>query len=472
MSPDDIFAAQMWPWPDPLIKRDATGRILFLNAAFLGIYGGRVEDWQGNIVSGWPTPQGGATPTRFETRIPSAQGEIIYDWIEYTLADGHALAIARDVTAFATPPTPPAGLPESAAIAPQNQTIQAPVTQSEAVQNAQADQFQPAQQDVHYQTEQPHTDAPVLSAPQDQVANAPALTPSLGAAAIGAVAAPVAHNAMANMTSPETDMTPTQELAPLDSILDKGPQDFSESDTATPAVPEPTAQPEYSVVQEPAPITDEMPSSVPVSDIVENTPDDNADNNIGRDYERRALPIENDDAVLGNKWRDAVIAKAVGSTEEIEESSADGGQNNDETVPQDAPNEENSEAYRILLAEDNAINALLTRTLLEAEGCIVEVVEDGALAVEAVKNNVYDMIFMDMRMPNMDGLEATRKIRALDHRSKSLPIVALTANAFDDDRNACFDSGMNDFMTKPVSTEELSEMVKTWMKNRDQRLAS
>ena len=61
----------------------------------------------------------------------------------------------------------------------------------------------------------------------------------------------------------------------------------------------------------------------------------------------------------------------------------------------------------------------------------------------------------------MDGLEATRKIRSMDHRSKGLPIVALTANAFDDDRNACFDSGMNDFMTKPVSAEELSEMVKT-----------
>jgi len=82
------------------------------------------------------------------------------------------------------------------------------------------------------------------------------------------------------------------------------------------------------------------------------------------------------------------------------------------------------------------------------------------------------MIFMDMRMPNMDGLEATRKIRALDHRSKSLPIVALTANAFDDDRNACFDSGMNDFMTKPVSAEELTEMVATWMKSREDRLAS
>ncbi len=125
-----------------------------------------------------------------------------------------------------------------------------------------------------------------------------------------------------------------------------------------------------------------------------------------------------------------------------------------------------------MLAEDNAINALLTRTLLEADGHTVETVEDGALAVEAMKARDFDMIFMDMRMPNMDGLESTRKIRALPNVSKDLPIVALTANAFDDDRNACFDSGMNDFMTKPVSAEELSEMVLRWTTNREQKLAS
>ena len=83
----------------------------------------------------------------------------------------------------------------------------------------------------------------------------------------------------------------------------------------------------------------------------------------------------------------------------------------------------------------------------------------------------YDLIFMDMRMPNMDGLESTRKIRALGGAHKDIPIVALTANAFDDDRNACFDSGMNDFMTKPVSAEELQEMVLNWTKER-QKMAS
>ncbi|MEP1229126.1 MAG: response regulator, partial [Litorimonas sp.] len=189
------------------------------------------------------------------------------------------------------------------------------------------------------------------------------------------------------------------------------------------------------------------------------------DSSSDRAYERRALPIE-ESAVLGNNWRDAVIAKAVGaeppSSDPVEDVTT-----NVVVEPTDV-----NTPKRILLAEDNAINALLTRTLLEAEGHVVETVQDGQLAVEAMKTASYDLIFMDMRMPNMDGLEATRKIRTLPNVSKDLPIIALTANAFDDDRNACFDSGMNDFMTKPVSAEELSEMVIQWTSPREQRMAS
>ena len=110
--------------------------------------------------------------------------------------------------------------------------------------------------------------------------------------------------------------------------------------------------------------------------------------------------------------------------------------------------------------------------MLEAEGHIVETVQDGQLAVETMKTSTYDLIFMDMRMPNMDGLEATRKIRTLNNVPQDLPIIALTANAFDDDRNACFDSGMNDFMTKPVSAEELSDMVTEWTRPSEERMAS
>ena len=221
---------------------------------------------------------------------------------------------------------------------------------------------------------------------------------------------------------------------------------------AVEAAPEPVAEP--ATVADPAPVTEDSAAAT----------------EAGREYERRTLPVEDENAVLGNNWRDAVIAKAVGAEGATPEPIAEAEEVSEPRPPAGATS---SEGIRILLAEDNAINALLTRTLLEAEGCHVDTVEDGALAVEAMRVNTYDLIFMDMRMPNMDGLDATRAIRKLDHRSKGLPIIALTANAFDDDRNACFDAGMNDFMTKPVSAEELSEMVAQWTgPEAKERLAS
>ena len=78
MSADDMLAAQLWPWPDPIIKRDSQGGVKFVNAAFLQIYGGQVTDWHGCAVEGWPAPIAGPVPNRFETRIPSSTGEVVY----------------------------------------------------------------------------------------------------------------------------------------------------------------------------------------------------------------------------------------------------------------------------------------------------------------------------------------------------------------------------------------------------------
>ncbi len=105
---------------------------------------------------------------------------------------------------------------------------------------------------------------------------------------------------------------------------------------------------------------------------------------------------------------------------------------------------------RILLAEDNEINTLLAVTLLEEAGYAVECAANGLEAVEAVKRSVFDLVLMDVQMPEMDGLDATRAIRALDAPGCDVPIVAMTANAMSTDRDACLAAGMNAFMPKPI----------------------
>ncbi len=114
---------------------------------------------------------------------------------------------------------------------------------------------------------------------------------------------------------------------------------------------------------------------------------------------------------------------------------------------------------RVLLAEDNPINAMLARTLLAREGCDVEHVADGAAALEALAGGGYDLVLMDVRMPRLSGMEATRALRA---RGVETPVVALTANAFEDDRRACLAAGMDDFLVKPLSPEALRRALLLW----------
>ena len=439
MSPEDIFASQMWPWPEPALKRDSMGRVLFVNAAFLQMYGGTVDDWRGNVVTGWPTPQAAGVPYRFETRLPSDAGEQVYDWMEFTLTDGTAFAMARNVTYLFQAPDPQPG---HEALPPMQD---AQVCETPAVNSAQdfaapnmPNQPVIAQAEPEYVEPAPVIQEPVIQEPVLQHEPVQAADPILEAAESVELPAdvdvPEFENALADITQ-QPDMAP--EAVVVEPLL---------SDTVQP-------EPQQSEPQQSEPAAQD-----------------------DREFDRRPLPIENEEAVLGNNWRDAVIAKAVGAEPAVAAAAvgaaaiaSDAGAE-EATAP--AASEEKTGQIRILLAEDNAINALLTQTLLEAEGHHVDTVEDGTLAVEAMKTSSFDLIFMDMRMPNMDGLEATRKIRAMSNVSKGLPIIALTANAFDDDRNACFDSGMNDFMTKPVSAEELSEMVRTWTKNLAERNAA
>jgi CheY-like chemotaxis protein len=117
---------------------------------------------------------------------------------------------------------------------------------------------------------------------------------------------------------------------------------------------------------------------------------------------------------------------------------------------------------RILLAEDEPIKQQLARRLLEDIGLSVDIAADGAQAVRMVEQGDDDLILMDMQMPEMDGLEATRAIRHLPGRS-ALPILAMTANAFADDREKCIAVGMNDFTRKPVEPDVLFRIWLKWL---------
>jgi PAS domain S-box-containing protein len=117
---------------------------------------------------------------------------------------------------------------------------------------------------------------------------------------------------------------------------------------------------------------------------------------------------------------------------------------------------------RVLLAEDNAVNLKLGVRLLEKLGCRVDAAGNGREAVEMAERFPYDLIFMDCRMPEMDGYEASRQIRSRPHNRAHVPIVALTAHAVSGAREECLEAGMDDYVTKPVRPADLERMLLRW----------
>jgi PAS domain S-box-containing protein len=117
---------------------------------------------------------------------------------------------------------------------------------------------------------------------------------------------------------------------------------------------------------------------------------------------------------------------------------------------------------RLLLVEDNEFNQQVASELLGKAGARVDVAADGRQALDALERHTYDLVLMDMQMPVMDGVTATRAIRA-DARFTALPIIAMTANALPEERQACLDAGMNDFLTKPITPDLLYATVAAWL---------
>ncbi len=117
---------------------------------------------------------------------------------------------------------------------------------------------------------------------------------------------------------------------------------------------------------------------------------------------------------------------------------------------------------KILVVEDNLVNQKLAGLTLDKLGFMYQIVSNGALAVNLLEKTDFDLVLMDVQMPEMDGIEATKAIRKSSGINKDLVIIAMTANALSDDLDACISVGMNDYLVKPVDFQNFSDKLAKW----------
>ena len=119
--------------------------------------------------------------------------------------------------------------------------------------------------------------------------------------------------------------------------------------------------------------------------------------------------------------------------------------------------------WRVLIAEDNIVNQKVAKSILEKLGCVVDVAANGAEAISMWSQLPYHAVFMDCQMPELDGYAATGVIREREGPERHTPVIAMTANAMDGDRERCLAAGMDDYLSKPVNIEACLEVLHKWV---------
>ena len=131
--------------------------------------------------------------------------------------------------------------------------------------------------------------------------------------------------------------------------------------------------------------------------------------------------------------------------------------------------EQKRHGIRILLAEDNPTNQKVMKKMIKKAGYQIKVVDNGKLAIEALEHGEYDLVLMDVRMPEMDGYEATKVIRNNEANERHIPVIALTASVMKGDRDQCLKAGMDDYISKPVNPQQLRKLIEKWAEDQDKQ---
>ena len=135
------------------------------------------------------------------------------------------------------------------------------------------------------------------------------------------------------------------------------------------------------------------------------------------------------------------------------------------SAPSSSPQAGSHQEGKVLLVEDNTINQKVALKMLETMGFSAKVAQDGGVALQMLQQEAFDLVLMDDHMPNMDGYEATRRLRSADSGAVNprVPVVAMTANAMKGDREKCLAAGMDDYIAKPIDSKELADKLAGWL---------